>query len=163
MTNNHYDTVSKAVSSAHIVTLQWPSGYLCYSGYIQFSFFLECRSSTAWHFWNYISPLNLERWTYFFYPLSTIHYLLSTIHYSPFTFTLRHLEIILAIPLFSCKIEPWLKKKQAQKLIAPNKTARINYEIGDIYEAGIVLTGTEVKSLRAGKANLKDSYAVCPG
>jgi len=52
------------------------------------------------------------------------------------------------------------KEKTAQKLIASNKMARVNYEIGDIYEAGLVLTGTEVKSLRAGKANLKDSYAV---
>lgn len=52
------------------------------------------------------------------------------------------------------------KENTAQKLIASNKTARVNYEIGDIYEAGLVLTGTEVKSLRAGKANLKDSYAV---
>ena len=52
------------------------------------------------------------------------------------------------------------KENTAQKLIASNKTARVNYEIGDIYEAGMVLTGTEVKALRAGKANLKDSYAV---
>jgi|SRR5208283_1517278 SsrA-binding protein len=52
------------------------------------------------------------------------------------------------------------KENTAQKLIASNKTARLNYEIGDIYEAGMVLTGTEVKALRAGKANLKDSYAV---
>jgi SsrA-binding protein len=52
------------------------------------------------------------------------------------------------------------KENTAQKLIASNKMARVNYEIGDIYEAGLVLTGTEVKALRAGKANLKDSYAV---
>lgn len=52
------------------------------------------------------------------------------------------------------------KENTAQKLIASNKTARMNYEISDIYEAGLVLTGTEVKALRAGKANLKDSYAV---
>jgi len=37
------------------------------------------------------------------------------------------------------------KEKTAQKLIASNKMARVNYEIGDIYEAGLVLTGTEVK------------------
>lgn len=52
------------------------------------------------------------------------------------------------------------KENTAQKLIASNKTARLNYDIGDIYEAGLVLTGTEVKALRSGKANLKDSYAV---
>ena len=51
------------------------------------------------------------------------------------------------------------KENTAQKLIASNKTARMNYEIGDTYEAGLVLSGTEVKALRAGKANLKDSYA----
>jgi SsrA-binding protein len=52
------------------------------------------------------------------------------------------------------------KDNTAQKLIASNKTARLNYDIGDTYEAGMVLSGTEVKALRAGKANLKDSYAV---
>jgi SsrA-binding protein len=52
------------------------------------------------------------------------------------------------------------KENTAQKLIASNKTARLNYDIGDTYEAGIVLTGTEVKALRGGKANLKESYAV---
>jgi len=38
--------------------------------------------------------------------------------------------------------------------------ARINYDITDTFEAGIVLVGTEVKSLREGRANLKDSYAM---
>ncbi|MGD8561746.1 MAG: SsrA-binding protein SmpB [Desulfarculaceae bacterium] len=45
------------------------------------------------------------------------------------------------------------------KLVARNKKARFNYELGDRMEAGMVLTGTEVKSLRLGKANLTDSYA----
>jgi SsrA-binding protein len=45
------------------------------------------------------------------------------------------------------------------KIVCQNKTARINYEITDTFEAGIVLVGTEVKSLRDGRANLKDSYA----
>ena len=44
-------------------------------------------------------------------------------------------------------------------LIAKNPTARHNYEIIDTIEAGIVLTGTEIKSVRNGKVNLKDSYA----
>lgn len=44
-------------------------------------------------------------------------------------------------------------------LITKNPTARHNYEIIDTYEAGIVLTGTEIKSIRSGKVNLKDSYA----
>jgi len=52
------------------------------------------------------------------------------------------------------------KDNTAHKLIATNKFARVNYEIDDVYEAGMVLSGTEVKALRAGKANLKDSYAV---
>lgn len=41
-----------------------------------------------------------------------------------------------------------------------NKKALFNYKIEDTYEAGIVLTGTEIKSIRDGKANLGDSYAV---
>ena len=45
------------------------------------------------------------------------------------------------------------------KLIASNKRARRDYFILDTIEAGIVLTGTEVKSLRAGKASLQESYA----
>lgn len=45
------------------------------------------------------------------------------------------------------------------KLIAKNPTAYHNYNIEDKIEVGIVLTGTEIKSIRAGKVNLKDSYA----
>ena len=44
------------------------------------------------------------------------------------------------------------------KVIAENRKARHDYFILDTYEAGIALTGTEVKSLRAGKVNLRDSY-----
>ena len=52
------------------------------------------------------------------------------------------------------------KKPAGEKIIAQNKTARLNYFIDDTYEAGIALLGTEVKALREGKANLKDSYAL---
>lgn len=41
-----------------------------------------------------------------------------------------------------------------------NRKAHFDYEIIETYEAGIVLTGTEIKSIREGKANLKDSYAI---
>jgi SsrA-binding protein len=41
-----------------------------------------------------------------------------------------------------------------------NRKALYDYTISDTYEAGIVLTGTEIKSIRDGKANLKDSYAI---
>lgn len=51
-------------------------------------------------------------------------------------------------------------KTQAIKAIATNKEAYHNYFILDTYEAGIQLTGTEVKSARAGRVNLKDSYAL---
>jgi SsrA-binding protein len=44
-------------------------------------------------------------------------------------------------------------------LIAKNPVAKHNYTIIDVIEAGIVLTGTEIKSIRSGKVNLKDSYA----
>ncbi len=46
------------------------------------------------------------------------------------------------------------------KLIAKNPTAYHNYTIEEKLEAGIVLSGTEIKSIRKGKANLKDSYAI---
>ena len=46
------------------------------------------------------------------------------------------------------------------KIIAKNPTAYHNYNIEDTLEAGIVLYGTEIKSIRNGKANLKDSYAI---
>ncbi|MDP2408738.1 MAG: SsrA-binding protein SmpB [Pseudolabrys sp.] len=45
------------------------------------------------------------------------------------------------------------------KAVAENRKARFNYEIGEVYEAGIVLTGSEVKSLRLGKATIAESYA----
>ena len=46
------------------------------------------------------------------------------------------------------------------KLIAKNPTAYHNYSIEDKLEVGIVLSGTEIKSIRSGKANLKDTYAI---
>jgi SsrA-binding protein len=45
------------------------------------------------------------------------------------------------------------------KIIAENRKARFNYFIDEEFEAGLVLVGTEVKSLRQGRANLKDAYA----
>ncbi|HNS87050.1 MAG TPA: SsrA-binding protein SmpB [Parvularculaceae bacterium] len=50
-------------------------------------------------------------------------------------------------------------KDGAFKLIADNKRARYDYHIEDTIEAGIMLTGTEVKALREGKATIKESYA----
>lgn len=52
-----------------------------------------------------------------------------------------------------------MHKKQSSNLIAQNKKARHLYELLDFFEAGLVLTGPEVKSLRDGKCNFKDSYA----
>jgi SsrA-binding protein len=49
------------------------------------------------------------------------------------------------------------------KVVADNRKARFNYEIGERFEAGIVLTGSEVKSLRAGKATIAESYADARG
>ncbi len=51
-----------------------------------------------------------------------------------------------------------MAKEQGRKLIAQNKKARHDYLIEDTYEAGIVLQGTEVKSLRAGRASLVDAF-----
>ena len=50
-------------------------------------------------------------------------------------------------------------KERGRKLIAQNKKARHDYHIEDTYEAGLVLTGTEVKSLRQGRASLVDGFA----
>ena len=50
-------------------------------------------------------------------------------------------------------------EKSRKKIIAENRKARHDYTIEDEYEAGLVLLGTEVKSLRQGRVNLKDSYA----
>jgi SsrA-binding protein len=48
--------------------------------------------------------------------------------------------------------------EQGKKIIARNRRARHEYEIQDVLEAGLVLTGTEVKSLRAGRASLADGF-----
>jgi SsrA-binding protein len=48
---------------------------------------------------------------------------------------------------------------KARKIVADNRKARFNYEIVETYEAGIALTGTEVKSLRQGKATIGEAYA----
>ena len=50
-------------------------------------------------------------------------------------------------------------KNQSIKIVAENRRARHDYHIHETFEAGIVLTGTEIKSLRGGRANLTDSYA----
>src|SRR5665811_979219 len=52
-----------------------------------------------------------------------------------------------------------MPKETGRKLIAQNRKARHDYLIEDTYEAGLVLTGTEVKSLRAGRASLVDGFA----
>lgn len=51
------------------------------------------------------------------------------------------------------------KKHGTSKTVAENRKARFNYEIGETLEAGLVLEGSEVKSLRTGKANIAESYA----
>jgi SsrA-binding protein len=51
-------------------------------------------------------------------------------------------------------------KNEGYKVVSDNRQARYLYEILETYEAGIQLTGTEVKSIRAGKANLQDGYAL---
>jgi len=50
------------------------------------------------------------------------------------------------------------KSDPARKIVAENRKARFNYEIDDTVEAGLVLQGTEVKSLRNGEANIAESY-----
>jgi SsrA-binding protein len=55
------------------------------------------------------------------------------------------------------------EKNPNTKTVAENRKARFSYEVLDTYEAGLVLTGTEVKSLREGKANIQESYASVEG
>ena len=55
------------------------------------------------------------------------------------------------------------KKEPRFKVVAENRKARFNYEIGEKFEAGIALTGTEVKALRLGKATIAESYADARG
>jgi SsrA-binding protein len=50
-------------------------------------------------------------------------------------------------------------KRESGKLVAENRKARFNYDIEEKIEAGIQLTGSEVKSLRSGKANIAEAYA----
>jgi len=52
-----------------------------------------------------------------------------------------------------------VKSKRAIKVVSDNRKARFNYEIGEVFEAGLALTGSEVKSLRGGKATIAESYA----
>ena len=54
-------------------------------------------------------------------------------------------------------------KREGGKVVAENRKARFNYNIEEKLEAGIALMGSEVKSLRAGKANIADSYAASAG
>jgi SsrA-binding protein len=54
-------------------------------------------------------------------------------------------------------------KEQGRKVVATNRKARHDYHIEDVFEAGLVLTGTEVKSLRAGRASLVDGFATVSG
>ncbi|AJZ85874.1 SsrA-binding protein SmpB [Streptomyces antimycoticus] len=56
-----------------------------------------------------------------------------------------------------------MAKETGRKLIAQNKKARHDYHIMDTYECGLVLTGTEVKSLRQGRASLVDGFAQLDG
>jgi SsrA-binding protein len=53
--------------------------------------------------------------------------------------------------------------EQGRKIIARNRRARHDYHIEDVIEAGLVLTGTEVKSLRAGRASLSDGFGQVSG
>jgi SsrA-binding protein len=53
-----------------------------------------------------------------------------------------------------------MAKERGRKLIAQNRKARHDYSVEDVYEAGLVLMGTEVKSLRAGRASLVDGFAM---
>ena len=56
-----------------------------------------------------------------------------------------------------------MAKESGRKVVASNRKARHDYHIEDVYEAGLVLTGTEVKALRAGRCSLVDGFAQFSG
>ena len=56
-----------------------------------------------------------------------------------------------------------MAREQGRKVVAQNKKARHDYHIEDTYEAGLVLVGTEVKSLRMGRASLVDGFVDIDG
>src|SRR5574344_2664042 len=70
----------------------------------------------------------------------------------------RNIEARAAEKIKKQEEEKSVKEEKSIKIIAENREARHDYEIHETYETGIALVGTEVKSLRAGKANLKDAY-----
>lgn len=53
-----------------------------------------------------------------------------------------------------------MSKSEREKIVAVNRKARHDYHIEETYEAGLVLTGSEIKAIRAGRVNLRDAYAV---
>ncbi len=59
--------------------------------------------------------------------------------------------------------KPKKTDKSAERIVAQNRAASHNYHLLEKYEAGMLLTGTEVKVLREGKANIRDAYAVVRG
>lgn len=59
--------------------------------------------------------------------------------------------------------QPAAPEKPARKIVAENRQVPYKYHVLDRYEAGLVLTGTEVKALREGRANLRDAYARVKG
>ena len=60
-------------------------------------------------------------------------------------------------------MSPPTKKEPPRKIVAENRKARHAYEIHEVFEAGIALAGSEVKSLRQGKSNIAESYATEEG
>jgi SsrA-binding protein len=67
--------------------------------------------------------------------------------------------VLLTHPYRSCYHDPAMVKEQKETVVATNRKAFHDYAIEEKMEAGLVLRGTEVKSLREGKVNLRDSYA----
>jgi SsrA-binding protein len=70
----------------------------------------------------------------------------------------RHPAMLRSCGAFSAMVDA-KTKKSGEKIIVDNRRARFDYEIGDKYEGGLVLLGSEVKSMRAGKVDLVDAFA----
>src|SRR5438105_2619752 len=76
------------------------------------------------------------------------------------SFVILKLRDVRCLPLALDRCRKWRETQMSEKIISTNRAAYHDFHILETYEAGLELTGTEVKSARAGRVNLKDAYAM---
>lgn len=109
-----------------------------------------------------VFPIHLCKYTAN-HPFNTNADLQITAHFIDCTGTVKFVFLEVVKKPFGNTVEIMIEESQDIKIITRNKKATHEYHIQQTFEAGIALVGTEVKSLRAGKANLIDSYAAVEG